>query len=178
MRVVIVGGGQVGFALAQALAAKREVVVVDHDPAVADRFEKLDVEFVHGGATSGATLRRAGVDRSDLFVACTGLDEVNIVACGMANQVGSPGGGLKVVRHVLMGALTLRALRRVLRPRAGAVRRGTRELPRRAPPAILSVPIYRKAYWCSARSSRRAARRCSCCRSSTRGRGTGTRSAS
>jgi trk system potassium uptake protein TrkA len=63
------------------------VVVVDQSPEAADRFETLDVEFVAGGGTSRETLRRAGIERTDVFVACTGLDEVNIVACGMANQL-------------------------------------------------------------------------------------------
>jgi len=87
MRILIIGGGQVGFGLAQALASRHEVVVVDHAPDTADRFEKLDVEFVAGGGTSRDTLRRAGIERADVCVACTGLDEVNIVACGMANQI-------------------------------------------------------------------------------------------
>jgi trk system potassium uptake protein TrkA len=87
MRILIIGGGQVGYGLAQALAPRHEVVVVDHAPDTADRFEKLDVEFVAGGGTSRETLRRAGIERADVFIACTGLDEVNIVACGMANQI-------------------------------------------------------------------------------------------
>ena len=87
MRILIIGGGQVGYGLAQAFAARHEVVVVDHATDTADRFEKLDVEFVAGGGTSRETLRRAGIERADVFIACTGLDEVNIVACGMANQI-------------------------------------------------------------------------------------------
>ena len=90
MYILIVGGGEIGFGLAKALAADHEVVVVDHEPEVADRFEKLDVEFITGGGTSNETLRRAGAARADVFVACTGLDEVNIVACAMANQLGKP----------------------------------------------------------------------------------------
>ena len=88
MRIVIVGGGEVGYGLAQALSLRHEVVVVDHAPGVADRFEKLDVEFLSGGGTTAETLRRAGAERADVFVACTGLDEVNIVACAMAHQIG------------------------------------------------------------------------------------------
>ncbi len=90
MRIIIVGGGEVGYGLSQALAARHEVVVIDHAPEAADRFEKLDVEFIAGGGTTAETLRRAGIARADVFIACTGLDEVNIVACGMANQLGSP----------------------------------------------------------------------------------------
>ncbi len=90
MRVIIVGGGEVGFALAQALSARHDVVVVDQHPDAGDRFESLDVEFVAGGGTVADTLSRAGVERADVFIGCTGLDEVNIVACAMANQFGSP----------------------------------------------------------------------------------------
>jgi trk system potassium uptake protein len=90
MRIIVIGGGEIGYGLAHALSARHEVVVVDHDAATADRFEKLDVEFITGGGTSADVLLRAGIERADRFVACTGLDEVNIVACGMARQLGRP----------------------------------------------------------------------------------------
>jgi trk system potassium uptake protein TrkA len=76
MRILIIGGGQVGYGLSQALAARHEVVVVDRRPT-ADRFGWMSVR---GGGTSRDTLRRAGIERADVFIACTGLDEVNIVA--------------------------------------------------------------------------------------------------
>ena len=90
MRVVIIGGGEIGFALAQALSERNEVFVVDHAPDVADRFERLDVQFVLGTATTKDVLARAGVGSADVLVACTGLDEVNIVCCAVARQLGSP----------------------------------------------------------------------------------------
>lgn len=90
MRVVIVGGGEIGFALAQGLAAHNEVFVIDHKPEIADRFEPLDVQFVLGAATSREVLVTAGTERADVFVACTGLDEVNIVSCGIARQLATP----------------------------------------------------------------------------------------
>jgi trk system potassium uptake protein TrkA len=74
----------------QALSARHEVFVVDHAPEVADRFQPLDVRFVLGAATSKDVLARAGVDRADVLVACTGFDEVNIVCCAVARQIGSP----------------------------------------------------------------------------------------
>jgi len=90
MRIVIVGGGQVGSALARALAAGHEVFVIDDDPVVADAFTTLDVEFIHGSGTSESVLARADVKKAQFFVACTGLDEVNVVACAIANRIGSP----------------------------------------------------------------------------------------
>jgi trk system potassium uptake protein TrkA len=90
MHVVIIGGGEIGFALAQGLAAAHKVFVVDNKPDVADRFEPLDVQFVLGPGTSREVLIRAGAERADVLVACTGLDEVNIVGCGIARQLASP----------------------------------------------------------------------------------------
>jgi trk system potassium uptake protein len=90
VRVVVVGGGEIGFALAQGLSAHNEVFVVDDTPEVADRFEPLDVQFVLGTGTSREVLAQAGAGRADVFVACTGLDEVNIVSCALARQVAKP----------------------------------------------------------------------------------------
>ena len=90
MRIVIVGGGQVGVALARSLAPDHEVVVIDHDRMVADVFTNLDVEFIVGSGTNDEVLGRAGIDEAQFFVACTGLDEVNIVACAIANRIGNP----------------------------------------------------------------------------------------
>ena len=72
------------------LTADNNVFVIDHTPEVADRFEPLDVQFVLGAATSRDVLIRADVERADFLVACTGLDEVNIVSCAMARQIGHP----------------------------------------------------------------------------------------
>jgi trk system potassium uptake protein TrkA len=90
VRVVIVGGGEIGFALAQALAAGHEVSVIDHAPEVGARFEPLDVQFVLGSATRSDVLSRAGIEEAGVLIACTGLDEVNLVACAIAHQLGRP----------------------------------------------------------------------------------------
>lgn len=88
MRILLVGGGEIGYALARALAADHAITVVDHNPDVGQRFSTLDVEFVPGGATSTSILERASVRSADLLIACTGLDEVNLIACATANRLG------------------------------------------------------------------------------------------
>jgi trk system potassium uptake protein len=90
VRIIIVGGGEIGFSLAEALAPTNEVFVIDHAPATADRFEPLAVQFLPGSGTSGEVLASAGIARADVLIACTGLDEVNIVTCAVANRLGSP----------------------------------------------------------------------------------------
>jgi trk system potassium uptake protein TrkA len=61
-------------------------VVPEGGPARADR---LDVELVRGLPGSTATLRRAGVGSTDLFVGCTSRDEENLVACANARRLGA-----------------------------------------------------------------------------------------
>lgn len=91
MKIVIVGNGKVGFSLAEQLAAE------DHDVTVVDIEEKnlsgasdtLDIMTVQGNGVSIATLREAGVDSADLLAATTNSDEVNMVCCLLAKNMGT-----------------------------------------------------------------------------------------
>jgi trk system potassium uptake protein TrkA len=89
MRIIIVGGGEIGYALARQLSANHAIFVIDNNPDVRERFQSLDVEFLLGSATGADVLQRARVPEAELVVACTGLDEVNMVACAIANRLGS-----------------------------------------------------------------------------------------
>ena len=89
MHIVIIGGGAIGYLLAKGLAEHQDIFVVDLDPARAERFAELDVEFVIGGGTNPDVLRRAGAERCDLLVGATRHDEINIVACSLGSQLGA-----------------------------------------------------------------------------------------
>jgi len=90
MRIVIVGGGQIGSSLARALAVDHEVVVIDHNPDVANAFTTIDAELIIGSGTSEEVFARAQIKDARFFVATTPLDEVNIVACAIANRMSDP----------------------------------------------------------------------------------------
>jgi trk system potassium uptake protein len=90
MRIVIVGGGQIGSSLARALAPDHEVVVIDNNPDVANTFTNIDAELIIAGGTSQEALERARIQDARFFVASTPLDEVNIVACAIANRMSNP----------------------------------------------------------------------------------------
>ena len=85
IRILIIGGGEIGYALCAALSAEHDVFVVDSDPEVAGRFAQVESQFVQGSGTNPEVLRLAEAESCDLFIACTGLDEVNIVACSMGS---------------------------------------------------------------------------------------------
>lgn len=87
--VVVIGGGEVGLGISRRLAPDREVVVVDRAASVADRFTNLDVRFLLGNGTSPETLRQAGADACEYFVAATGTDEVNVLSALIARRLGA-----------------------------------------------------------------------------------------
>jgi trk/ktr system potassium uptake protein len=83
MRILVLGAGHVGRALVDALHERHELVLVDldHDRLAAIR-ERYDVRTVEGDGTARETLRRAGVESTDLLIACSPREEVNLV-CAM-----------------------------------------------------------------------------------------------
>ncbi len=92
MYAVVVGAGEVGFHIAAILSREgHEVAVVDRDSEICRRAgEELDVLAVTGNGASRITLAQVGVDRADLLIAVTDSDEVNMIACMAAKQIGVP----------------------------------------------------------------------------------------
>lgn len=90
MQVVVVGAGEVGFDVARILALEQnDVTVIDVDEDVLrDVQNSLDVLTVHGNGTSARVLEEAGIRGADLLVAVTAVDEVNLIACMMADRLG------------------------------------------------------------------------------------------
>lgn len=91
MKVVILGAGKRGTLLARHLIQeKRDVVILENDPKRAAEIQgKLDCMVVLGSGTDPAKLREAEADKSDLFVAVTDSDEINLVACGIVENMRS-----------------------------------------------------------------------------------------
>lgn len=85
---MIVGAGKVGYHLSEKLSAEgQEVVLVDSDKAKLRRIEKdLNILTVHGSGASVRILEEAGIQHTDLFIAVTDSDEVNLVACIVSKQ--------------------------------------------------------------------------------------------
>ena len=85
--VIIVGGGKVGFYLAKHLIERRyEVTLVEKD---ADRATWIEhqlgsVSVMVGDGDEVAFLATTGIERAGVFVAATGDDEDNLVACQLA----------------------------------------------------------------------------------------------
>jgi trk system potassium uptake protein TrkA len=90
MRTVIIGAGEVGFNTARMLSHEgHDVVLVDKNEALVERAsEQLDALVVQGNGASPKLLAEAGIKKSDLLVAASSSDEVNIIACLAAKAQG------------------------------------------------------------------------------------------
>ena len=91
MRIVVLGAGTVGYSVASMLCRNgHSVTVVDSCAAnVKHVNETLDVRGVYGSASQSSVLFQAGVISSDLCLAVTGDDEVNLVSASMAKAMGA-----------------------------------------------------------------------------------------
>lgn len=92
MRIVIVGAGAVGFNLAAELSREGyDVAVIEKNPKLIKRLkDKLDVQTVLGSGTEVDSLKEAGIEGAQFLIAVTNIDEVNQVACMMANTFKVP----------------------------------------------------------------------------------------
>ncbi|MFA9459267.1 Trk system potassium transporter TrkA [Thiohalorhabdus methylotrophus] len=89
MKIVILGAGQVGSPVAEQLALEgHDVTVVDQDgERLSALGERLDIQTVAGQAAYPHILEEAGMGAADMVLAVTATDEVNMVACQMAETL-------------------------------------------------------------------------------------------
>jgi len=89
-RVVIAGGGNIGFRLAAALEPTNQVKVIEHNKARARAIsERLSKSIVlHGDAADEELLLEENIDSSDVFVAVTNAEESNILSAMVAKKLG------------------------------------------------------------------------------------------
>lgn len=89
MKIIILGAGRRGTLLARRLVQEhRDVVLVDSDhKRIADASSRLDCMFVQGSGLDREILRQADIEHASHFVAVTDSDEVNLVACGLIENL-------------------------------------------------------------------------------------------
>ncbi len=85
MRIFVIGAGQVGSTIVEALHAEHNLTVLDLDPArLTPLAYRYDVATVEANGASRRALADAGVRDADLVIACTSRDEANLVAATFA----------------------------------------------------------------------------------------------
>jgi trk system potassium uptake protein len=88
MEIVVLGAGQVGATIVEALHGDHQVTVVDLDAARLQSISyRYDVRTVKGNGATRRVLQEAGIDRAALMIACTSRDEINLVAATLVKKL-------------------------------------------------------------------------------------------
>jgi trk system potassium uptake protein TrkA len=88
MKIVILGAGQVGASVAEALVHEaNDITIVDSDrERLSSLQSRLDLRTICGNAALPSVLADAGLDDADLLIAVTQSDQTNLVACKIAKS--------------------------------------------------------------------------------------------
>src|SRR5580693_1824584 len=90
MKILILGAGQVGRTAAAHLSREEanEVTVVDvNEDVLRDLQDRIDIRTVAGNGAYPSVLEAAGAAEADILIALTNSDEVNILACEVADTL-------------------------------------------------------------------------------------------
>ncbi len=89
MRIIIIGCGKVGRALARQLSAENhDIVIVDTQARKLQEFnEDVDAICLTGNGASIGVQQEAGIETTDVLIAVTGSDELNLLCCLVARKV-------------------------------------------------------------------------------------------
>ena len=117
MKIIIVGIGKVGYAIAEQMTGENhDLVVIDRNSAVLDHVDSmLDVMCVEGNGASASVLLEAGVREADLLIAVSENDEVNLICCLMAKKLGA-GDRVYVIGTPAETTRVLRSMGRAMAP--------------------------------------------------------------
>ncbi len=88
MKVIICGAGEVGKTLAQHLSKEdNDITIIDQsEESLKEIKEHLDVNTYIGSGSQPSILNQAGAKSAEMLIAVTQSDEVNMIACEVANS--------------------------------------------------------------------------------------------
>ncbi len=90
MKIVIAGAGEVGTHLAKLLVNEnQDIIIIDNDEDKLTKLEPYNMLTYVGNPVSFKTLRSAGAENCDLFIAVTPYETDNVLACEIAKSLGA-----------------------------------------------------------------------------------------
>ena len=91
MNIVIIGGGKLGAELIDCLSKEdHNIALVDTNYKTVEKFVgKYDILGIHGNGANIDTLREAGIEKTDILIAATASDEVNVLCALIGNKLGA-----------------------------------------------------------------------------------------
>lgn len=90
LNIIIAGCGKVGIALIEQLTKEgHDITIIDKDPQKVHTYTSMyDIMGIIGNGASFSVQKDAGIESADLIIAVTGSDELNLLCCTVAKQVG------------------------------------------------------------------------------------------
>lgn len=91
MNIVVIGGGKVGSTLIEQLTNENhDITVIDKNNKVLTNLtNRYDIAGVLGNGAAYGVQKQAAVEKTDLVIATTSSDELNLLCCMVANQIGT-----------------------------------------------------------------------------------------
>ncbi|HEY9061516.1 MAG TPA: TrkA family potassium uptake protein [Pseudobacteroides sp.] len=88
MFIVIAGGGKVGYYLIKNLIPREhQIVVIEPITEICHKIaDELNIPVINGDGTDIAKLNQINLSKADIFIAVTGKDEENLIACQLAKK--------------------------------------------------------------------------------------------
>lgn len=87
MNLLIYGATDVGYMVALSLYQDHSITLIDDLEKLPEKFNALDISFINGTGADIDALELANVGKCELFIACTSLDQANIVACWTVKKI-------------------------------------------------------------------------------------------
>lgn len=90
LNIIIVGCGKVGATLIEQLTREgHDITIIDQNPQkIQEITNQYDIMGMTGNGASYNVQMEAGIENTDLFIAVTGSDELNLLCCTIAKRVG------------------------------------------------------------------------------------------
>jgi trk system potassium uptake protein len=90
VKIFVIGAGQVGGTIVEALHDEHEITVFDLDAGRLNQLsQRFDIATVEDNGASRRALQEAGIAEADLLIACTSRDETNVIAAVFARGLSS-----------------------------------------------------------------------------------------
>ena len=87
MQILIYGATEIGYMIAARLCHQHDITVIEEQEQLPDKFRNLDISLVVGSGADIAALEQADGKKARLFIACSQIDEANIVACWTIKKI-------------------------------------------------------------------------------------------
>ena len=81
MKIVVFGASEIGCLIATEFFEDHDITIIDKEENKTVALNRLDIRFVEGNGSNMNVLKAANIEDADVFIACTGFDEANIVSC-------------------------------------------------------------------------------------------------